>query len=212
MKVTAMSNVETFWDSCAEKYAQKPIKRMDVYERTMARTRAYLTPTDHVLEIGCGSGSTALLLSQSAAHITASDISGKMIEIGRERADAQSIDNVDFVQGTLADDGLKGGPYDAVLAFNFLHLLEDLPGAMARINAFLKPGGILICKTMCLAEQTRLWRVPLFIMETLWRLPRVNVMKIDELEEIVAGGGFTILEAENHFESPPARFIVGRKL
>ncbi len=207
-----MSNAETFWDSCAQKYADKPIKRMDVYERTMARTRAYLTPTDRALEIGCGSGSTALLLSGSAAHITASDISGKMIAIGREKAEAQQIDNVDFVQGTLADDSLNGGPYDAVLAFNFLHLLEDLPGALAHINALLKPGGILISKTMCLAEQTRLWRVPLFIMETLWRLPRVNVMRIDEFEQIIAGAGFTILEAENHFQSPPARFVVGRKL
>ncbi len=45
-----MSNAETFWDSCAERNAQKPIKRMDVYERTMTCIRAYLNPTDHAVE------------------------------------------------------------------------------------------------------------------------------------------------------------------
>lgn len=54
-----------FWDRIARKYASDPIKDTAGYERTLARTRELLTHTDTVLEIGCGTGTTALKLAPS---------------------------------------------------------------------------------------------------------------------------------------------------
>ena len=58
-----MQETMKFWDGIAEKYAKRPISDMAAYEYTLGRTRSYLKPEDQVLELGCGTGSTALLLA-----------------------------------------------------------------------------------------------------------------------------------------------------
>ena len=53
----------------APKYAKSPIKDVPAYEYTLGRTRSYLKPTDAVLELGCGTGGTALKLADAVAHL-----------------------------------------------------------------------------------------------------------------------------------------------
>ena len=57
-----MHKTAKFWDKAAAKYAKSPIEDIEAYNYTIGRTRSYLSPTDRVLEVGCGTGSTALLL------------------------------------------------------------------------------------------------------------------------------------------------------
>lgn len=204
-----MRSAEKFWDKIAKKYAKSPVKNMQAYNETMERTKAHLSAGDSVLEVGCGTGSTALLLAGSVKRITASDISSNMIDIAGNKAKDQQVENVDFIQATLFDDNLENGSFDAVLAFNFLHLLEDTPAAIRRINALLKPDGLFVSKTVCLAEQTRLLRVLVYVMQKLGMAPYVGFLKIVELDEIVANGNFRIVETGLY--PPPSRFIVARK-
>ncbi len=49
------------------------------FERKIEVTRARMTPTDVVLDIGCGTGSLALRLASSAAAVHGLDISGAMM-------------------------------------------------------------------------------------------------------------------------------------
>ena len=76
----------TFWDKVAPKYAKSPIADQAAYEYTLDRTRTYLNPKDSVLELGCGTGSTALLLAPDVKQITAIDLSPGMLVIAREKA------------------------------------------------------------------------------------------------------------------------------
>lgn len=92
-----MRDAEEFWDKTAAKYAKSPVKDADSYEQTLERVRAHLAADDTVLEIGCGTGTTALLLADSAKHIIASDISSNMIEIADGKAKEQKVENVAFV-------------------------------------------------------------------------------------------------------------------
>ena len=147
-----MQDTAKFWDKIAEKYAKSPIADEESYRYTLERTRSYLSPDDNILEVGCGTGSTALLLAGDAGRITASDLSGNMARIGAEKARDQGVSNVTFVTAGLFDGAIENGRWDAVLAFNFLHLLEDLPAAVGRINGLLKPGGLFISKTICALE------------------------------------------------------------
>ena len=104
-----MQTAETFWDKNAEKYSRSPVKNVPAYERTLERTRSYLSADDEVLELGCGTGSTALLLADAVKHITGSDISANMIGIARAKAQDKKTANVTFVQATVTDGKLPDG-------------------------------------------------------------------------------------------------------
>ena len=153
-----------------------------------------------------------MLLAPSVKQITASDISSRMIEIAKEKAVAQKVENVRFDHATLFDEYLETGSFDIVMGFNFLHLLEDLPVAVRRVNDLLKPGGRFISKTVCLAEQSRLWSVLLAVASFSSFAPYVNCLKVAELEEIITSTDFEIIENGFYPPSPPSRFIVARKL
>ena len=57
---------QAFWDKIAQKYATKRVADPAAYEAKLTRVRALLRAEDRVLEIGCGTGSTALTLARSA--------------------------------------------------------------------------------------------------------------------------------------------------
>ena len=202
-----------FWDKVAAKYSRQPVKDPAAYEHTLTRTASFLTPQDRVLEIGCGTGSTALKLSGKVAHYTGSDISGEMIGIARGKAAESSVSNVDFIQAAVTELDAANGPYDAVLAFSLLHLVEDLPAALAHTASLLKPGGLLISKTVCLGHGAALWRPVIAVMRFFGKAPFVGMIKPVELEAMIGEAGFEILESEDHgTPRPPKRFIVARKL
>jgi 2-polyprenyl-3-methyl-5-hydroxy-6-metoxy-1,4-benzoquinol methylase len=161
--------------------------------------------------VGCGTGTTALLLAPSVKQIIASDISSRMIEIAKGKASTQKVENVRFDQATLFDEELGKGCFDVVLGFNLLHLLEDIPGAVHRVSELLKPSGLFISKTACLAEQSRLWGVVVAAMRLLGFAPYVKCLKIAELEGIITSAGFDIIEIGVFPPSPPSRYIVARK-
>ena len=212
-----MQDAALFWDQTARKYAQSPIRDMDAYTYTLNRTRSYLKPSDKVLELGCGTGSTALLLAENVAHITASDLSGNMIKVGMEKAADQDITNVSFVQSDVLGGAIDEGPYDVVMAFNLFHLLEDPEAATRRVAGLLKPGGLFISKTVCtpgagLPMKFRIMLLALPLMQWLGKAPYVNFMDIEALEAMISGQGFEIMEAGNYPAAPPSRYIVARKL
>lgn len=206
-----MPDAEKFWDKTAQRYAKSPVKNMAAYETTLERTRAYLSADDDVLELGCGTGTTALLLAAGVKHVTATDISSNMIGIGRDKAKDQQVDNVDFVHATLDDGALDGRSFDAILAFNLLHLLPELPAALGRIHGLLKPGGVFISKSVCLGEKCWLWRPVVGAARLVGVAPYVNVMRIAELEASIVDAGFEIVETGLYPPSPPSRFVVARK-
>ncbi len=127
-----------------------------------------------------------------------------MIEIAKEKAVTQKVENVRFDHAALFDEGLEKESFDVVMGFNFLHLLEDIPDAVRRLNELLKPGGLFISKTLCFAEQSRLWRVLLAVMRSLGFAPYVRCLKVAELEDIITSADFEIIETGFYPPSPPA--------
>lgn len=201
-----------FWDRMARRYAASPIKDMEGYERTLARTRHYLRETDGVLELGCGTGSTALMLAPHVRRYTATDLSPGMIAIARQKAAVSAQQNLSFAAAAAGD--LTGeAALDAVLAFNLLHLLAGLEDKLGRIYRSLRPGGLFISKTPCLSEMNPLIRVAVPVMQWTGFAPHVAFFTAAELEAVIVAAGFTIVECARHGSGrKDARiFIAARK-
>lgn len=207
-----MMDKEKFWNRIAGKYAKNPIKDMDAYEYTLARTKSYLSKSDKVMELGCGTGSTALLLAEHVKHITATDLSGNMIAIGQENAATQKITNVEFVKMEVGESGQGRDAYDVVMGFNLFHLVEAPEKVVAALAASVKQGGLFISKTPCLASKVWLFGPMLKIMQLLGKAPYVGFLSTDRMDQIVKEAGFEILEKGNYPSTPPNHYIVARKL
>lgn len=206
----AQKNDAKFWDKLSVKYSKHSVGDPAAYEHTLARTRAYLKPDDHMLEIGCGTGTSALKLADQVRHITATDISQSMLDIATTKTHEQGTTNVDFIQKGVEDLPF-GETYDVVFASSLLHLLDDLPGSLARILASVEPGGYFISKTVCLKGQNILYPIMIPLMRLLGKAPRVYFYTGDQIENAVRDAGFEILEADDHNTKPACRFIVARR-
>ncbi len=209
-------NTAAFWDKIAPKYATQPIKDPDSYAYTLERTKSYLRATDHVLELGCGTGSTALLLAPGVDRYTATDVSAKMIEIGKKKAADEKTENIDFLTVDWSAPRLLDGTHDVVLALNLLHLLDDLPTVLRRVHALLPEGGYFISKTPVSPESgapLSYWaiRAILPVLRALGRVPFVAFRKTADFERMIEEAGFEIIETTNAPVRPPNRYIVARK-
>ncbi len=203
-----------FWDRVARKYAAARIKDMAGYERTIERCRQFLQASDRVLEIGCGTGTTALQLAPSVSRLVASDVSSEMIAIAQEHATAQACQNAEFTVAAATRAPGSDGSYDAVLTFNILHLLADRAATLARIHRLLKPDGLFISKTPCLSEMNPMIRFAVPLMRIVGKAPFVAFFSAAAIEAEIARAGFTVVERERHGSNrKDARiFIVARKL
>ncbi|WP_374678003.1 class I SAM-dependent methyltransferase [Piscinibacter sp.] len=188
-----------FWDRIAVKYAADPIADMAGYETTLRRVQALLSSEQDVLELGCGTGTTALRLAPCTRRLLATDVSAGMIAIAREKLAAEPVPQLSFAVAD-ADAPVAGqGEYDAVLAFNLLHLVTDLDRALELAMQALRPGGLLISKTACIAEMNPLIRyVALPVMQAIGKAPHALRFDADALRSAIARQGMDIVSVERH--------------
>jgi len=198
------------WNRVADRYAAKPIADEEAYANKLAITREYLHPESQVLEIGCGTGSTALAHAQYVKHIYATDVSSRMIEIAKSKAVTANTTNVNFTCSEVNDVILPEASLDAVLMLNVLHVLADWRQQIATSYRILKPGGVLVSSTICMSDDQAFLKIPLLTGRIVGLLPQLSFFSRNELEHALTGVGFEIVHV-----SQPARkkavFIVARK-
>jgi len=205
-----MKHPTKFWDRIAKRYAEKPVADEASYQKKLAITREYFRPDMEVLEFGCGTGSTAIAHAPYVKHICATDISAKMIEIARAKADTQNVDNVAFEKVTIEDVQVPDQSLDAVLGLSILHLLEDKEAAILAVHRMLKPGGIFVSSTPCLGDTMKWFKLIGPIGSFLGLIPMVKVFTVAELVNSLTASGFEI----DHQWQPgkgKAVFIVAKK-
>ena len=205
-----MGQPTKFWDRHAKGYARRPVSDQAAYERKLKLTQDYLEPDMEVLELGCGTGTTALIHAPRVKHITGVDISGGMLGIAREKATAAGVGNITFQQSDIDVFDAPEASYDVVMGHSILHLLANKEEVIAKVGRLLKPGGVFVSSTVCLKGQLRLLRFILPIGSFLGLLPMVRFFTADELEGDLTAAGFRIAHKWRPGKSK-AVFIVARK-
>lgn len=203
-----------FWDRTSRKYAKSAITDQAGYERTLDRTRALLKSDDRVLELGCGTGTTALRLAGDVREYLATDISAGMIAIANEKLAAAPVPALVFRAATVDALSLDAPPpFNAVLGFNYLHLVRDLPGALRNIHALLAANGLFISKTPCVGDMNPLIGLAVPAMRMVGLAPYAGVFRAADLSRHISAAGFDILATESHASKGKDRrpFIVARK-
>ena len=204
-----MGTATHFWNWTAERYSRQAIADEASYQKKLAITQKYLTPDMHVVEFGCGTGSTAIMHAPAVKTYHAIDVSEKMIEIARGKAAEAGISNLSFTVGTLEEANVPDSSCDAILGLNILHLVPDLDGTLATVARMLAPGGRFFSSTICLKNlQGNLRRLAL-VARVLPFFPTVGSISVDDLKRRMERAGFAI--EESFEQSPGVVFLVAVK-
>lgn len=135
-----------FWDKVAGVY--------DVFTHVINRkasltmrdaVAAMLSPDDRVLECACGTGLLTEAMAGMCKQLTATDFSEKMLLQAEKKCRAYG--NVSFEQGNILALDYPDASFDAVVAANVIHLLDEPYRALAELHRVCKPGGRIIIPT-----------------------------------------------------------------
>jgi SAM-dependent methyltransferase len=143
-----VSTEESFHDDF---YAQEAdLFRSPLFRAVRDRDAAFLqhaTPANaRVVSLGCGEGSLEIGLSGHVQEIIGIDVSAEAIELAASQAKAADATNVEFRHGDVLDIDVPADSVDTVWGPAFLHHLPPatVGATLARIHAWLRPGGILV--------------------------------------------------------------------
>jgi ubiquinone/menaquinone biosynthesis C-methylase UbiE len=105
-------------------------------------TRVLPTPPSRLADLGCGTGSLAILASELGHTVDGVDFSDQMLAIARSKANGRA--GVRFFAGDAAAPPLTEGAFDAVLCRHVLWALPDPEAALHTWARLLRPGGRMV--------------------------------------------------------------------
>lgn len=204
-----MSTNPDFWNRLAKTYAAKPVDDPAAYQHKLQKTRDLLTPDMELLEVACGTGTTALTHAAHVKSIRAIDYSAEMIGIARAKAVEQGVTNVEFAVESI-DDLPTGKQYDMVQAHSILHLMPDHRATIAKLFDLTRSGGWFVSSTACLGDANPLLKLALPVARWFGKAPFVATFTAAQLVDHIKQAGFEI-ESEWRANPNAALFVIARK-
>jgi 2-polyprenyl-3-methyl-5-hydroxy-6-metoxy-1,4-benzoquinol methylase len=206
---------ELFWDMTAKNMDRmaenEGLKKFEAGKNE--KLEKYLPGSGLALDYGCGTGTLSLMFAGRVKEIHGIDFAQGMVEAAQKKAAADGIENARFMQATIFDERLKTGLYDVVLAWGILHLVDDRKLVMKRIYDVIRPGGVIVSATECMAEKkTPITSLLSFLMRIGIFPLQLKFFTVAELEGSVNGAGFQVIEKDIMGDNPVSCFIAARKM
>ncbi len=151
----------------------------------------------NAVEFGCGTGYFTRTMAKNAEHVTATDLSPKMIEAAKARQ--KDLHNVTFRVEDSEKISLPPDSFDTALMANMLHTLDDPLMALKECYRVLKKGGTLLIINYTGEGMGRVERTLLFFRFALkFGLPPGGHWPItsEKLRSLLRSAGFRIERME----------------
>ncbi len=103
------------------------------------------TPGKLILDAGCGTGYTSLVLAEAnpGAKIIGIDLSEESVKLAQTRLHYHGFENVDFVALAIEDIPTLGQKFDYINCDEVLYLLPDPVVGLKAMGSVLKPDGLI---------------------------------------------------------------------
>ena len=162
----------------------------------------YIAAGDEVLEIGCGTGTMAILCAEKGASVVGFDISYQMLAIARRKVSERNLtDKIQLreMAATEMDNSFGDGTFDKIVStLVFSEFYPDEQKYVLReAYRILRPGGLLI-----IADEVRSnspWRrilhlsVRLPLMVITYILTQASTRALKGIEDALTSTGFEII-------------------
>lgn len=142
-----MEQARTYWNEQATTFDDEPDHglRDPAVRAAWSELLERLVPPPPaiVADLGCGTGTIAVLLAGEGHRVHGLDVSDRMIAAAREKARAAGVE-VELRRGDASAPPYDDGSVDVVLARHLLWALPDPTDALGRWTRLLRPGGRLV--------------------------------------------------------------------
>jgi len=149
----------SYWDKHAKNYDRSMSLLGGPIPRMVELAEEAVRGLDRVLEVAAGTGLVTPALAAGAGEVIATDYSAAMVAALKQRVRDARVTNVQCEQADLYVLPFDAGSFDAVVAANVLHLVPDLPGALAALRRVVRAGGRVVVPTFCHDQTALSWVV-----------------------------------------------------
>ena len=135
-----------FWDDVAWVYdVFANIINRKANKALCAAVEGLISPSDDVLECACGTGLLTGVIAPRCKSLLATDFSPKMLK--RAERKYEKYGNVRFEQANILRLPYRDRRFDAVVAANVIHLLDEPCQALHELERVCRPGGRIVIPT-----------------------------------------------------------------
>ena len=154
----AYTSLAAVYDRWQETYSIEYGK--SIFPKLNQTFRRYQLLPSHILDLGCGTGTVAILLAREGWTVVGVDVSKGMIAEARRKAAAAGLEILFVEEDLRALSPARG--FNAAISlydvFNHLGATEDLYSAFSGVHRVLLKGGLLIFDVNNARGYHRLWR------------------------------------------------------